>query len=160
MRNSDDMSNFPALVTHTWRPHLHTGWATNQPKSGVLRKRRTSSPAWLNHSWNLGRYHNDVTGGKLMLTGLLSDWGPWHVQTRGYWAIATGEKWIRPAICPVRKGLWMDGCLGVEPRWMRSLFQKDSAIWGGSHFGWGPPWLGEASRALFQLYPGICLTTE
>jgi hypothetical protein len=55
--------------------------------------------------------------------------------------IATGGKLIRWAICPLRKGFWLDGCLGVEPRGVRSLFQKASATWGGgaSMIGRGGP---------------------
>jgi hypothetical protein len=53
-------------------------------------------------------------------------------------SIATGGKLIRWAICPLRKRLWLDGCLvGVEPRGMRSLYQKASATWGGG--ACGPP---------------------
>jgi hypothetical protein len=46
---------------------------------------------------------------------------------------ATGWKWVRQATCVVRKGFWLVGCLGVEPRWMRSLCQKASTIW-RNHF--------------------------
>jgi hypothetical protein len=31
---------------------------------------------------------------------------------------------------------------------------------GGDHFDWRPPWLGKAGSAPFELYPGICPTTE
>jgi hypothetical protein len=65
----------------------------------------------------------------------------------------------RQAIYPLRNGHWFDGCLGVEPRGMRSLWLKDSAIWWKSYHR-GHLLLGETGRATFQLYPGICLTYE
>jgi hypothetical protein len=49
--------------------------------------------------------------------------------------VATGG---RQAFCPLRKELWLDGCLGVEPRGMRCLWLKASATW-GNHFGRGLP---------------------
>jgi hypothetical protein len=37
----------------------------------------------------------------------------------------------RQAICPLRKELWLAGCLGVEPREMGSLWLRASAsLWG------------------------------
>jgi hypothetical protein len=39
--------------------------------------------------------------------------------------------WTRQAICSLRKELWLDGCLEVEPREMGPLCFKVSATWGG-----------------------------
>jgi hypothetical protein len=36
----------------------------------------------------------------------------------------------RQAICPLRKELWLAGCLGVEPREMGSLWLRASMIGG------------------------------
>jgi hypothetical protein len=33
------------------------------------------------------------------------------------------------------KQLWLDGCLGLEPRWMGFPCLKTSAVWRGNHFG-------------------------
>jgi hypothetical protein len=33
--------------------------------------------------------------------------------------------------CPLQTGLWLDGCLGVEPRGMRSFWLKANATLGG-----------------------------
>jgi hypothetical protein len=43
---------------------------------------------------------------------------------------ATGGKSVRQAASVVRNGFRLVGSLGVEPRWMRSLCQKDSTCWG------------------------------
>jgi hypothetical protein len=64
----------------------------------------------------------------LTLTVCCLSWGPWHVQTR---AIDTGGNTDRQAICPLRKELWLAGCLGVEPREMGSIWLRAWATLGG-----------------------------
>jgi hypothetical protein len=47
----------------------------------------------------------------------------------------------------------------LNPEGKGSLWLYDLR-WGKNHFGWRPPRLEEACRAPFELYPGICLTTD
>jgi hypothetical protein len=47
------------------------------------------------------------------------------------WTIATGRKMNLSGNCPLQTGLWLDGCLGVEPRGMRSFWLKANATLGG-----------------------------
>jgi hypothetical protein len=44
-----------------------------------------------------------------------------------YGLLPLAGTWTRQAVCPLRKELWLDGCLGVEPRGMESLWLKSSA---------------------------------
>jgi hypothetical protein len=74
-----------------------------------------------------------VKGGMLTLTSLLS----WlRSDQRLMRLVGTST---RQAMCPLRKERLLDGCLGVEP---------DLHDW------------GRRAVPVFQLYPGICLTTE
>jgi hypothetical protein len=45
-------------------------------------------------------------------------------------AIATGGRGSHQAICPLKKELWLDGCLRVEPRKLGSLWLKASVTSG------------------------------
>jgi hypothetical protein len=73
-----------------------------------------------------------------------------------YGLLPLAGTYIRQAICPLRKELWRNGYLGVEPRRMGSLWLKASEAWEivlaeGLH-DWG-----RRAVPLFQLYPGICV---
>jgi hypothetical protein len=71
-----------------------------------------------------------------------SKWG--YVYANGFVALAEGLHMFRlglltlagirtrQAICPLRKELWLAGCLGAEPREMGSLWLRDFV---GNHFG-------------------------
>jgi hypothetical protein len=81
-------------------------------------------------------------------------WWPWHAQTRD---TATGVKMNLSAVCPLWKELGLDGCLGVEPRGMEwDRYDWKPLLLRG---GWGAQWR-KRGLPLFQLYPGICLTTK
>jgi hypothetical protein len=60
-----------------------------------------------------------------------------------YELLPLARRRTRQTIRLLRKELWLDGCLGVEPRQMESLWMNVSADWVGNHFGWGHPWSGE-----------------
>jgi hypothetical protein len=65
-----------------------------------------------------------------------------------------GGGWYQLAIV-----LWLDDCLGVEPRIRLALAEGLCDTW-GDHFGWRPPWSGVGWPWPFSFYPGIWLTTE
>jgi hypothetical protein len=50
----------------------------------------------------------------------------------------------------------------LNPEMLGSLRLTASASFleGKHYFGWRPPWFGKAGCGAFELYPGICLTTE
>jgi hypothetical protein len=50
-------------------------------------------------------------------------------------AIATGGKSTRQTICPLRKDLWLCGCLGVEPRRDGIAFPEGFCDLGENNFG-------------------------
>jgi hypothetical protein len=83
---------------------------TNQPikkltKGGVLRKRKTSSLARLNH-W-IKTTLSTATGDMLTVTGCRLGWRPWHVQTRGYGHWLEDEP-VRQFVLYEKNFSWMD----------------------------------------------------
>jgi hypothetical protein len=77
-------------------------------------------------------------------------------------ASATGGTLSCQSTCPLRKGLQFGGFLGAERTnaGIALVYGLCDLERSGDHFGWGSSWLGKAGRATFELYPGICLTTE
>jgi hypothetical protein len=65
----------------------------------------------------------------------------------GLGAIATGGKIPRQTICPLRKELWLNGYLGVEPRGIGSLWMKATVTFLGGSI------IREAGRAAFSVIP-------
>jgi hypothetical protein len=136
-------------------------------KGGVLRKRDTSSLARSDHSCIRNALLHTVNGAWKLQRGCAYANGIFVVgeglDFSKFGVIATGGRLYHEATCPLWKGFWLDGSLGVEPRSFGNALADglcELGGGGGNHFGRRLPWLGNAGRAPFELYHGICLTTE
>jgi hypothetical protein len=94
----------------------------------------------------------------LTITGYLSRRKALTFSDKGL-LLLVGDRPISQRVLCKKDFDWM-ALWGLNPEVLGSLWLMASATWGGNHFSWRPPWLGKAGRAPFELYPGICLTTE
>jgi hypothetical protein len=69
-------------------------------------------------------------------------------------------EWCHQTICSQRKALWLYGCLAVEHRRLEFALAETICKFVEESIWLSAAMTGVGGRAPFQLYPGICLTTE